>query len=144
MPNDEHFRKLERMYAAAPTNEYYAPDLKVGDGIAAVTIEIQQKFFHAAHAVHGSVYFKALDDSAFFAANSLETEVFLLTTSFNIHLIRPVTEGRITAHGTLTERTGRVFFAESKLRDEKGNLIGTGAGTFMRSKLALAPDSGYA
>ena len=42
---------------------------------------------------------KALDDSAFFAANSIETEVFLLTISFHVHLIKPVSEGRIMAYG---------------------------------------------
>jgi uncharacterized protein (TIGR00369 family) len=141
---EDHFRKLEHLYRIAPINAFYEPALTITEGAAELSIEIQPKMHHAVGAVHGSVYFKALDDSAFFAANSLETEVFLLTASFNIHLIRPVTEGRITAHGTLTEQTGRVFFAESKLRDGKGNLIGTGAGTFMRSKLALAPDSGYA
>jgi uncharacterized protein (TIGR00369 family) len=141
---EDHFRKLENLYRIAPINAFYEPTLTISEGAAELSIEIQPKMHHAVGAVHGSVYFKALDDSAFFAANSLETEVFLLTASFNIHLIRPVSEGRITAHGRLTEQTGRVFFAESKLRDGEGNLIGTGAGTFMRSKLAFTSDSGYA
>jgi acyl-coenzyme A thioesterase PaaI-like protein len=34
---------------------------------------------HSIHAVHGSVYFKALDDAAFFAVNSLVEDVFVLT-----------------------------------------------------------------
>ncbi len=93
---------------------------------------------HAAGALHGSVYFKLLDDAAFFAANSLESKVFLLTASFNVHLIRPVSEGRITAHGRLTERTSRLFFAESKLKDAAGRLIGAGSGTFARSKIVLS------
>lgn len=140
---EDHFRKLENLYRVAPINAFYEPALRISEGAAELSIEIQPKMHYAVGAVHGSVYFKALDDSAFFAANSLETEVFLLTTSFNIHLIRPVSEGLITAHGRLTQRTGRVFFAESKLEDGEGNLIGAGSGTFMRSKLALTPESGY-
>ncbi len=141
---EDHFRKLENLYRIAPINAFYEPTLTISEGAAELSIDIQPKMHHAVGAVHGSVYFKALDDSAFFAANSLEMEVFLLTASFNIHLIRPVSKGRITAYGRLTEQTGRVFFAESKLEDDEGNVIGTGSGTFMRSKLALNPSSGYA
>ena len=29
MPDEEHFRKLERMYVRAPGNDYYAPRLTI-------------------------------------------------------------------------------------------------------------------
>jgi uncharacterized protein (TIGR00369 family) len=141
---EEHFRKLEHLYRDAPINAFYEPSLTVSEGAAELSIEIHPRMHHAIGAVHGSVYFKALDDSAFFAANSLEPDVFLLTTSFNIYMMRPVSEGRITARGKLTHRSGRLFFAESELEDGDGNLIGRGSGTFMRSKLALTSEkSGY-
>ncbi len=60
-PRDEHFRKLERMYASAPINAYFAPTLHVSDACADVSITVRPEFFHAAHALHGSVYFKALE-----------------------------------------------------------------------------------
>lgn len=66
-----HHRKLERMYLGAPINRYFRPRIEIGDGRAAVSIPIREEFFHAAHAAHGAIYFKALDDAAFFAANSL-------------------------------------------------------------------------
>ncbi len=141
---DDHYRKLENLYRGAPINAFYEPLLTISESAAELSIDIHPRMHHAIGAVHGSVYFKALDDAAFFAANSLETEVFLLTASFNIYLMRPVSEGRITAYGRVTHRSGRLFFAESKLEDEEGNLIGCGSGTFMRSKLALTPKSGYA
>jgi uncharacterized protein (TIGR00369 family) len=141
---DDHFRKLENLYRGAPINAFYEPLLRVSESAAELSIDIHPRMHHAAGAVHGSVYFKALDDAAFFAANSLETEVFLLTASFNTYLMRPVSEGRITAYGRVTHRSGRLFFAESKLEDEEGNLIASGSGTFMRSKLALTPECGYA
>jgi acyl-coenzyme A thioesterase PaaI-like protein len=104
-PNESHFRKLEQTYLAAPTNQYYKP-----------------RFYHAADAVHGSVYFKALDDAAFFAVNSIVEDVFVLTASFNLYLVRPVTDGEMKA-------TGR--------------LLATGSGTFMRSQIALDESIGY-
>ena len=36
--------------------------------------------FHAAGAGHGTIYFKMLDDAAFYAANSMVEEQFVLTT----------------------------------------------------------------
>ena len=69
--DDEHFRRLERMYLGAAINEYFGPTVRIGPGTCEVTIPARPDFFHAAGAVHGAVYFKALDDAAFFAANSL-------------------------------------------------------------------------
>ena len=46
---------------------------------------------HTAGSLHGSAYFKLLDDSAFFAAQALECgrsedAMFLLTTSFTTYI----------------------------------------------------------
>ena len=95
----EHYRKLERMYQTAPVNEFYKPVMHISEGMAEIEIEIDKRFFHAAHAVHGSVYFKMLDDAAFFAANSIVEEVFVLTVSYNIHLVRPVDSGILKSVG---------------------------------------------
>ena len=143
MSTEIHFRKLERMYASAPTNEYYHPTLRVSEGQAEVTIEVRPDFFHAAHAVHGSVYFKALDDAAFFAVNSLVEDVFLLTVSFNIYLTRPITQGIMHAVGQAVHHSRRLFVAEAILSDENGREIGRGSGSFLRSTLPLTPELGY-
>ena len=58
MTEEEHYRKLESMYASGPVNDYYAPKLQVSKGVAEVTIQVRPDFFHAAGAVHGSVYLK--------------------------------------------------------------------------------------
>jgi uncharacterized protein (TIGR00369 family) len=139
----DHFRKLERAYNAAPINAFYSPTLRVSEGSAELILDIQRKMHHAAGAVHGSVYFKVLDDAAFFAANSLVDDVFLLTTSFTVYMLRPVSQGRLKAQGWITHKTGRLFFAESKLEDQDGNPVARGSGTFMRSQVRLTTDVGY-
>ena len=142
--NPEHFRRLEHMYLTrASINNYFRPGLSVSEGEAEVRIEVDPKFFHAAGAVHGSVYFKALDDAAFFAANSVVEDVFVLTTSFNIHLLRPVTEGTLIAKGTLVSETKSLLIADAELHDDKGRLVGRGTGSFMKSKMLLADVAGY-
>lgn len=140
----EHFRRLERMYAGAPTNRYYEPVMRVSEGAAEIDIRVKRDFFHAAGAVHGSVYFKALDDAAFFAVSSLVTDVFVLTASFNLYLTRPVSDGVMHARGRVVHRSKSVFLAESELLDDQGRLIARGSGSFMRSTIALTPDMGYA
>lgn len=143
MAEEEHYRKLEHMYASGPVNEYFAPTLRVSQGRAEVTIPVRPDFFHAAGAVHGSVYFKALDDAAFFAVNSLVKDVFVLTASFNVYLTRPISEGEMKATGRVVHRSRRLFLAEAELVDTGGREIGRGSGTFIRSTMPLSPELGY-
>jgi uncharacterized protein (TIGR00369 family) len=140
---EEHQRKLERLYAAAPTNAYYNPSISIGAGIAEIRIDVRRDFFHAAAAVHGSVYFKLLDDAGFFAANSLVPDVMVLTANFTIYLLRPVSSGTLTAHGKVLSSGGRQFLAEAQLFNADSQLIGHGIGSYVRSKIALGPDLGY-
>ena len=143
MSNDEHYRKLERMYAKAPINRFFKPELLICEGEARLEMMVRADFFHTAGSLHGSVYFKALDDSAFFAVNSLVEDVFVLTVSFTTHITRPVTEGKITAIGRVLNQSKRLFVAESQMWDSHQKLIATGSGTFLRSSIALTPDIGY-
>jgi uncharacterized protein (TIGR00369 family) len=140
---DDHCRKLERMYALAPINRYFEPILHVADGRAELSIPVKPEFFHAAHAIHGSVYFKALDDAAFFAANSVVTEVFMLTVSFNIHIVRPVSAGELRAVGTVVHRSRNLIVADAVAHDSEGRQVARGTGSFMPSRIALSSDLGY-
>jgi len=141
---DEHFAALERMYVSAPINEIYRPTIRVGDGEATITTRVGPRYHHAGAAVHGSVYFKLLDDAAFFAANSLEREFFVLTTSFTTYLTRPVRDGVLRAVGRVVTRGRSQFIAEAVLHDDHGREIGRGSGVFVRSRIALTDASGYA
>ena len=139
-----HYRALEAMYQAAPINTFYQPAMTVSEGEARIAIELSDKYHHAAGAVHGSVYFKMLDDAAFFAANSLETDYFVLTTSFTTYLTRPVSQGRLEAIGKVVNRNNSQFIAEAVVYDDEGREIGRGNGIFVRSKMPLAGAQGYA
>jgi uncharacterized protein (TIGR00369 family) len=143
LTNEEHYRKLERMYASAPLNEYYKPTMHISDGRAEVTVAVRRELFHAANAVHGALYFKCLDDACFFAVNSLVDDVFVLTVSFNLYLTRPISAGEMRATGRVVYRSRRLFVAEAELVDQDGQEIGRGSGTFMRSSTRLSPDIGY-
>ncbi len=141
---DTHYRSLERLYASAPINDKFVSQLEItGEGTSRLTFEISEEVYHAAGAAHGTIYFKMLDDAAFYAANTLATDRFLLTTSFNLHFTKPVKVGTVIAEGRWVSGRRRVFVAESRLVDVEGDEIGRGTGTFMRSRIALSSLPGY-
>jgi uncharacterized protein (TIGR00369 family) len=139
----EHYRKLERMYAGAPVNKFYGPITLIEDSKATITIKTEEKHFHAAGAAHGSIYFKMLDDAAYFAAQSVVPGVFVLTTQFNLHLIRPIFAEEITSTGTIISRTRSSIIAESTLKNKKGKILATGRGSFALSSISLSAEIGY-
>jgi len=143
--NTDHFRKLENMYLGCNLNQqtYSGTKVHFSEGQAEIIWEIEPKFYHALGAMHGSVYFKLLDDSAFFAVNSLVEDVFVLTTNFNINLVRPAVSGKLKAIGKVKFKSKNLYIAESVIHNEQGKEIGFGTGHFMRSKVPLTEDIGY-
>lgn len=141
---EAHFRALESLYAAAPINRLFESVLEIPEsGVARIRFEVDSRFFHAAGAAHGTSYFKMLDDAAFYAANSLVTDRFLLTTAFNLLLTKPLVAGPVVAEGRWISGQRRVFVAEARLVDASGEEAARGTGTFMRSRIALAGLPGY-
>ena len=141
---DAHYRALERLYASAPINALFASALSIGEaGVARIRFRLDERHFHAAGAVHGTGYFKMLDDAAFYAANSLVTDRFLLTTAFNLLFTRPLGVGEVVAEGRWISGTRRVLLADARLLDASGEEVARGTGTFMRSRIPLAGLPGY-
>lgn len=139
-----HFRALESLYAAAPINQWFESRLEIpSPGVARIHFNVDSRFHHAAGAAHGTAYFKMLDDAAFYAANSLVTDRFLLTTAFNLLFTKPIQEGPVIAEGRWVSGQRRVFVAEARLIDATGEETGRGTGTFMRSRIPLAGLPGY-
>ena len=143
MNKHEHYRKLERMYLRAPINDYFRPQITIGQGQAEIIVPVRRDFFHAADAVHGSLYFKCLDDAAFFAVQSLVEDAFVLTVSFNIYLTRPISAGEMRAVGQVAHQSRRLIIAESTLRDSEDQEIARGSGSFMLSSVRLSTEIGY-
>ena len=144
MDDNKHYSALENMYQIAPINKFFPPKMTVSKGEAVIEIELKPDYHHTAGAVHGSVYFKLLDDSAFFAANSLEKEVFVLTTSFTTYITRPVVDGTMKAIGKVVNSNRSQWIVESVLYNEQDVEIARGNGIFVRSKILLAEIPGYA
>jgi len=139
----EHFQQLENMYHGAQCNAYYSPVLKIGNGQSELSIEVKEKYFHAGNAVHGSVYFKMIDDACYFAANSLEKKVFLLTSNLNAYITRPIVSGVMRAMGKVVHRGRSQIIAEAIIYDSDGMQVARGTGLLVKSSNELNEKLGY-
>jgi uncharacterized protein (TIGR00369 family) len=142
MSLEEHYRKLEHMYHHAPVNLEFKPRLHVSDKRAEIEMEVDPRYFHAANALHGAVYFKMLDDASFFAANSIVDDVFVLTAGFQLHFFRPVDKGTLRAVGELEYASSNLFVCKVRLY-VKDQEVAYGTGSFMKSRHPLTEEIGY-
>lgn len=109
-----HLRGLEALYQSAPINQLFESRLDLPfAGQSRIHFTVSNSAFHAAGAAHGTLYFKMLDDAAFYAANGLVTDRFLLTTAFNLHFTRPMREREMIAEGRWISGKRRVFVAST-------------------------------
>jgi uncharacterized protein (TIGR00369 family) len=139
-----HLRSLEALYASAPVNRIFASQISLPEaGRSEIRFTVDPQSFHAAGAAHGTLYFKMLDDAAFYAANGLVSDRFLLTTAFNLHFTKPMRGGEARAEGRWISGKRRVFVAEARIIDAEGEECARGTGTFMRSHIALSGLDGY-
>lgn len=145
MPHQDHYNKLQNMYLSGLINRelYDSVQIEVTSEKAEISMQVESKYFHAGNSLHGSVYFKMLDDAAYFAVNSIVLDSFVYTTSFNIQILRPVKIGRIKAVGELKFKSKNLFIADAILYDEKNREVARGSGNFMKSGLILDETIGY-
>ncbi|HEY0629824.1 MAG TPA: PaaI family thioesterase [Sphingomicrobium sp.] len=141
---EAHLRALESLYNSAPINRLFRSELVLPRaGKSEIRFDVSADTFHAAGAAHGTLYFKMLDDAAFYAANGLVSDRFLLTTAFNLHFTKPMRDGEARAQGRWLSGKRRVFVAEARIVDAEGDECARGTGTFMRSHIALSGLDGY-
>ena len=132
MLKNDHYRKLENMMHSAPFVQLAGARAEISQGQAEITLPVKHELFHAADALHGALYFLALDNAAFFAVNSLVEDVFVLTVSFNVYLLRPVDQGVITAVGKVVNSAKTQYLAEScnsTIKIAAGQTITVNSGT---------------
>lgn len=141
----DHYEKLEKMYLDAPYNQQLYDDtsIKISEGRATIYTRVTERHFHGGGAMHGSGYFRLLDDAAFFAVNSLITDAMIYTVSFHVHLLRPVGAGMIRAEGELKHKGRNRFIAESTIYNKNGKVVAFGTGEFVQSPIPLTQVPGY-
>ncbi|MDE1820593.1 MAG: PaaI family thioesterase [Euryarchaeota archaeon] len=94
--------------------------------------------------VHGGVYCTLLDTAMGAAVvTTLGPQEVTATTSIYVDFIRPARLGQVlSAEGVVTRRGRNIAFADGKIQDEEGKLMGTGRGTWYI--WSLSPEKGPA
>ena len=136
MNKADHYDFLVRLFHSAPINQniFTGSELTLSDGEARYQLEVKPDYFHGAEAMHGAVYFKMLDDAAYFACATLVNDYFLVTKSYEIEFIRPVPRGTLTATGRFLEINDEEYLAESEILNDQGKRVGKGKGIFVKSR----------
>lgn len=140
---EEHHRRLEAMYHSAPANQAHDPKLAVQAGRAVVEMPVDASMFHAADAVHGAWVFKVMDDAAFFAANSLVEDRFVLTVNFDVHLLSPANHGPLRGDAEVVHEGASSLLADAEVFDGDGDQVARGTGTFVKGPTPLDEIEGY-
>jgi acyl-coenzyme A thioesterase PaaI-like protein len=104
---------------------------------------MREKFFHAMGAVHASICFTAMADSAALAVNSIVEKAHVVVVDFDVHLTHPIATDELIARGRFLGMSGNHYLAESVLMDLEGTEMGRGNGAFMESDILLSSDQGY-
>lgn len=133
MLQEAHIERLKWIYRTNPCNQYYTIEIDIRDKEAELHLPIRPDYLHGGGVIHGSVYFKMLDDAATFAVSSIVKDFGIVTASFNIYFTRPVSEGTIHAFGRVVHESRRLFIAEAEVFDDNGRVLARGSGSFMRS-----------
>jgi uncharacterized protein (TIGR00369 family) len=139
MTNKAHYHSLEKLYYSAPINQDFFENskIKVSESTSTIELKVIDKFYHAGNAMHGAVYFKLMDDAAYFASASMEEEYFILTKSYQIEFLRPVVNGRLKAIGTVVSLDEEETVAIAELFNDLGKLVGRGKGVFVKGQKRL-------
>jgi uncharacterized protein (TIGR00369 family) len=145
LTRESHTQKLKNMYESAQVNQIHFNGTRIqfeADQVE-ITYETNPGLNHAGGSVHGAVAFKLLDEAAYFSCQMFETQYFLLTASFQIHFMSPVTLTRLTAIGRIRQKSKNLFVAEARLFDERKKELAFGTGSFMKSRTELSTVTTY-
>ena len=136
-PGEAHFRLLERLYHAAPSNGLTPARMVIGDGTAAATMQLEPAYRQAVGGVHGMLIFKLLDETGFYAANSRVLDVFLTTASLNTNFVAPPQGSLISATAHVLQQARSSLLIEASVFDEDRSMLAHATGTFVRTRIKL-------
>lgn len=142
MTDKQHFTRLARVFAAAPSSIYEADDLQVASGRARLQVHLEAEDADASGAVDRSLYYKLLCDAASLAANSLVEDRLVIPESFNLYVFEPFASGELTAAARVVSAHGSVYGVEALLVDDDGRKLAVGNGIFSRGAVDLDDPDG--
>jgi uncharacterized protein (TIGR00369 family) len=135
---EEHYRALMGMLPLAPINALYRPrNLVVRAGEASLEMPVLPQFFNGGRILHGSAYFKGLDEAAWFAAHSLAEDVAYATTSFTTYFLRSVSSGALQVRARVVSASRNLIVVQADMYNDGDKPVAHGVGTFQPTAVPL-------
>lgn len=103
------------------------------DGRARIWLDVTDDHTNRHDVLHGGIIATLLDSVCGITGSMRVDPVLLppmLSVSFTVQFMAPMTRGRITGVGTVTGGGKRTMFISGELHDEQGRLIATSTGVY--------------
>ncbi len=115
---------------SSPFTNHLKFEMKINNNEVVTTLKVENYHLNVKNTVHGGVLATMLDnvigDSIAIAVNCP-----VITINLNIHYVAPVkVDSLLTASAKVIQQGYRISMAEGIIKDEKGNVIAKGIGTF--------------
>ena len=122
--------ELMNQFKQAPIPKWMNADMAFeADGSATVTLEVRKEHLQATGVAHGSIITFAADTSAWFTAASASDKM-VMTSGFNLDLLRPANEGdTLTAKSSVVKRGRTLVVVRTTVTRNDGKLVAEGSFT---------------
>jgi uncharacterized protein (TIGR00369 family) len=101
---------------------------------AKITMSVHSSVLNFVGILHGSIYFKLMDDACFFAVIATNQSSFVVTSNMTVNYIKPVSEGMIITHASVITKRGRLYLCESHITNLEGSILAHATGSFIEPK----------
>jgi uncharacterized protein (TIGR00369 family) len=102
-------------------------------GAASFSLNARAELERFGGIMHGGALASLADTaSAFAVLSTLESEEQIVTVDLTLHYLRPVTEGKLTAHARVLRGGRRIATVSVEIFDESGTLVLTALTTYLK------------
>ncbi|MEM1671587.1 MAG: PaaI family thioesterase [Archaeoglobaceae archaeon] len=121
-----------KLVGSAPWYRLISMEIKRGENEILVEIQIEEKHLQALGMVHGGAIASILDSAIGLNINKelIEKGKLAITSQLNVHYLKPVSRGKITAKAKPLFIGSKVAVGYGELKDENGETIAVATSTF--------------
>ena len=129
--------KLISDYLDHPMHKDLRLNLTYKKGVAKLVLDVMPQNLNLVGILHGSFFFKLMDDACFFSIMTINNVLFVATSNFSVTYFRPVLKGKITATASVIESSDFKYFCQCIIVNEFDDKIASGSGTFIKPKKTI-------
>ncbi len=132
-PNPEYIREIIEMVNKSSFPNHMAMTLRsIELDKSVIELNTSRCHLQAYGIVHGGVLATLIDTATFWSVfMRIPEDAGLVNIDLKLNYLKPVDKGLLTAEGRAIRSGNSISYAESKVRDENGELVAHGTSTLM-------------